>query len=144
MGDVYRAHDESCNRTVAVKVLPPDLAGDPTFVQRFEREAKAVAALSHPNIVPVYSIGEDCGHRYFAMAHIDGESLEDLIRRKRKLPLRETLHIVAQCLAALEAAHNKGLIHRDIKPGNVLLQRTRGGLTWSTLGWCGRSARRRA
>lgn len=123
MGDVYRAHDEAVDRIVAIKVLPADLAGDPHFVERFRREAQALAKLSHPHIVPVYTIDEDQGHVYFAMQFIDGESLDRRLRRVGKLPLATALDILVPCLEALQAAHDQQLIHRDIKPGNVLIQK---------------------
>ncbi|HTN76758.1 MAG TPA: serine/threonine-protein kinase, partial [Pirellulaceae bacterium] len=120
MGDVYRAHDETFDRIVAIKVLPADLAEDESFVHRFQREAKAIAGLSHPHIVPVYEIDQVDGCCYFAMQLVEGESLERRLRRVKQLSLDETLRIISACLSALETAHAKGLIHRDIKPGNLL------------------------
>jgi len=123
MGDVYRGYDESLERPVAVKVLPPELARQEDYVRRFQAEATAAAKLSHANVVPVYSIGEDAGHHFFAMEFIEGGTLSDRLKQERSLPLQQTLRIVEQCLAGLQAAHGHGLIHRDIKPGNILLDR---------------------
>jgi hypothetical protein len=126
MGDVYLAHDESLDRPVAVKVLPPELARDESFVERFHAEAAAAAKVVHPNIVPVYSIGQDAGHHFFAMQLVEGESLAERLARQQQLPCDEALKIVRQCLAGLEAIHAQGLIHRDIKPSNVLIDRRTG------------------
>ena len=121
MGDVYQAYEESLDRHVAIKVLPPELARHEDFVRRFRAEAAAVAKLVHPNVVQIHSIGEESGHHYFAMQFVSGESLADMLKRRGRLPLEETLAIVEQCLAGLKAAHDRGLIHRDVKPGNILL-----------------------
>ncbi len=126
MGDVYRGYDESLEREVAIKVLPSELARDEDYVRRFHAEAKAAAKVAHPNVVPVYYSGEDAGHHFFAMQFVEGESLSQRMQRHGRLPVDETLQIVAQCLAGLQAAHDHGLIHRDVKPGNVLLDRKTG------------------
>jgi serine/threonine protein kinase/formylglycine-generating enzyme required for sulfatase activity len=126
MGDVYQGYDESLDRYVAIKVLPPEFARDEDFVRRFHAEATAAARIAHPNVVPVYFSGEDAGHHFFAMQFIEGESLSQRLACKRRLPLAETLSIAEHCLAGLEAAHAEGLIHRDIKPGNILLDRRSG------------------
>jgi formylglycine-generating enzyme required for sulfatase activity/predicted Ser/Thr protein kinase len=126
MGDVYKGYDETLNRPVAVKVLPAELARDAEFVRRFRAEASAAAKIVHPNIVPVHFIGEDAGRHFFAMQFVDGESLEVELRRRARFPVEEALEIVEQCLAGLEAAHRRGLIHRDVKPGNILLERPSG------------------
>ena len=123
MGDVYKAYDPSLDRVVALKVLPADLARDREFVQRFKSEAAAVARLSHPNIVPVYCTGEEAGRHFFAMQYVEGESLATLLQRQPCLPLDRSLEIAEQCLGGLAAAHAEGLIHRDIKPGNILIER---------------------
>ena len=121
MGDVYKAHDESLDRLVAIKVLPPQLARDREFVRRFHAEAAAIARLIHPHVVQVHSIGEDQGHHYFVMQFVDGDSLAQRLQRHRRLDVDEALAIFEQCLTGLGAAHDEGLIHRDIKPGNILL-----------------------
>ncbi|MHC4993132.1 MAG: protein kinase domain-containing protein, partial [Planctomycetota bacterium] len=112
MGEVYRAHDPRLGRDVALKILPAEVAGDPSRRQRFEIEARAVAALSHPNIVPVYDVGED----YIVSELVDGETL-----RGAKFRLRKTLDIAAQIASGMAAAHAAGIVHRDLKPDNVLL-----------------------
>ena len=121
MGAVYKARQVSMNRRVALKLLPPNLARDEKFVQRFEREARAAGALSHPNIVAGIDVGEADGFRYFAMEYVEGESVADRIGREDRLPPREAARIAAQIADALAHAHANGLIHRDIKPGNILL-----------------------
>jgi serine/threonine protein kinase len=120
MGDVFKAYEESLDRYVAIKVLPADLARHEDFVRRFRSEALAVAKLIHPNVVQIHTFGEDAGRYYFAMQFIRGESLADCLNRRR-LTIEETLSIVEQALAGLAAAHKRGLIHRDVKPGNILL-----------------------
>ncbi|HWC88636.1 MAG TPA: protein kinase, partial [Pirellulales bacterium] len=126
MGDVFKAIDEGLQRVVAIKVLPAELARHPDFVRRFRAEATAIARLVHPNVVQVFACGEDAGHHYFVMQFVPGESLAGLLARRAKLAIDETLPIIAQCLAGLAAAHAQGLIHRDIKPGNILLDHEHG------------------
>jgi predicted Ser/Thr protein kinase len=121
MGDVYKGYEASLDRYVAIKVLPATLARDEDFIRRFQAEATAVARLSNPHVVSIYFIGEDAGHHFFAMQFIEGESLGQRLARNRRLPVDEATAIIRQCLAGLEAAHAHGLIHRDVKPGNVLL-----------------------
>ena len=123
MGDVYKAYDEPLERTVAIKVLPSEFNRHEDFLRRFRVEATAIAKLAHPNVVQIYFTGEDDGHHYFAMQYVDGESLADLLSRRGRLGVDEALPIVEQCLAGLGAAHEIGLIHRDVKPGNILLDR---------------------
>ena len=122
MGDVYKGYDESLRRHVAVKVLPAELARDEDFVRRFHDEATAAAKIAHPNIVPVYFSGQDSGHHFFAMQLVEGESLAERLGRCGSLSTREALEIGEQCLAGLGAAHGQGLIHRDVKPGNILME----------------------
>lgn len=121
MGDVYRGRDGRLQRDVAIKVLPPDLARQPEFVARFYAEASAAAKIVHPHVIPIYFIGEDHDHHFFAMQFVRGESLGELLARRRRLSLRETLDIAAQVVSGLAAAHRQCLVHRDIKPGNILL-----------------------
>jgi formylglycine-generating enzyme required for sulfatase activity/predicted Ser/Thr protein kinase len=121
MGVVYKGYDPTLDRQVAIKVLPPELARDEDCVRRFHSEATAAAKVSHPGIVPVHFIGQEDDHHFFAMQFVEGESLAGLLARFHRLSVDEALRTIEQCLAALEAAHAQGLIHRDIKPGNILL-----------------------
>jgi len=121
MARVYLAHDRVLNREVAVKVLNPALAADPLFVERFRREAQAAAALNHPNIVTIYDTGATDDTYYIVMEYVRGPNLKERIRERGPLPERDALAIGAQVAAALGAAHAHHLIHRDIKPHNVLL-----------------------
>ena len=126
MGVVYRAHDEKLKRTVAVKVLPPELAYRRDIRARFVREAETAARLSHPNIVPIHSVGEADDLVYFVMGYIDGESLAVRIKRRGRLSMEEARRIMRETSDALSAAHQQGVIHRDVKPDNILLEGTRG------------------
>ena len=122
MGEVYRARDTRLGREVALKVLPMDLADDLTRRRRFEQEARAVAALNHPNVVSVYDVGDENGVHYLVTELVDGESLRKIIG-SRPLPLRTALDIAAQVAEGLAAAHAAGIIHRDLKPANIVLTR---------------------
>jgi serine/threonine-protein kinase len=123
MAMVYRAQDTLLNRAVALKILYPELSEDPLFVERFRREAQAAANLSHPNIVPVFDWGED-GETYFiVMELVDGVSLAEMLRNSVTLTAARSAQIVAQVAAALGYAHRSGVVHRDVKPGNILITR---------------------
>lgn len=126
MGDVYRGYDERLERTVAIKVLPRELARQQAFVDRFTSEARAVAKLTHPHIVPIYQIGEEQEHHYFAMQYIAGGSLTDLLKTNGKLPPQSAVQLISQVVAGLAHAHEQGLVHRDIKPGNILIDHLSG------------------
>jgi serine/threonine-protein kinase len=126
MGVVYRARDERLKRRVAVKVLPPELAFQADIRARFTREAETAARLSHPHIVPIYSVGEGDGLVYFIMGYVDGESLGARLKRRGSLPAEEARRIMKETADALSAAHSLSVIHRDIKPDNILLEGTRG------------------
>ena len=126
MGVVYRAHDEKLKRTVAVKVLPPELAYRRDIRARFVREAETAARLSHPNIVPIHAVGEANDLVYFVMGYVDGESLAVRLKRRGRLSLEESRRIMRETSDALAAAHQQGVIHRDVKPDNILLEGTRG------------------
>jgi serine/threonine protein kinase len=121
MGVVYRARETALNRPVAIKLLNDASASDPELRHRFEREARLMAALDHPNVIPVYAAGEHDGHLYLVMRYVDGTDLQQQLRTQGKLTAEEAAVIVAQVGSALDAAHARGLVHRDIKPANVLL-----------------------
>ncbi|GAA3411828.1 Stk1 family PASTA domain-containing Ser/Thr kinase [Streptosporangium vulgare] len=121
MATVYLALDVRLDRTVAVKVMHRSLAEDPAFVRRFIGEAKSVASLSHPNVVHVFDQGTDGDNVYLSMEYVPGRTLRDVLRARGRLPAREALEVMIPVLAALGAAHQSGLIHRDVKPENVLL-----------------------
>ena len=126
MGVVYRATDLRLRRTVAIKVLPPDLAFRPETRARFLREAEMAAQLSHPNIVPIFSVDEKSGIVYFVMAYVDGESLGERIEREPRPPLDLVRRVLRDVADALDYAHRRGVVHRDIKPDNILLDRETG------------------
>ena len=121
MAQVYRAMDRQLDRPVALKVLFPELSVDKTFVERFRREAQAAANLSHPNIVPVFDWGEDDGTYFIVMEFVDGRPLSAVLRDPQRLPPGQIAQIGASVAAALAFAHRHGVVHRDVKPGNVLI-----------------------
>jgi tRNA A-37 threonylcarbamoyl transferase component Bud32 len=121
MGVVYRARDLRLKRTVALKLMAPELAADERFRERFEREAELAMSLEHPNVVPIHDAGEVDGRLYLVMRFVEGTDLRALLRAEGALEPRRALTIVAQIAHALDAAHAKGLVHRDVKPSNVLL-----------------------
>ena len=121
MANVYLAHDTILNRDVAVKVLRGDLADDEKFIRRFQREAIAASSLTHPNIVEIYDVGEDDGNYYIVMEYVDGKTLKNLIKKRGALTLPEVVDIMLQLTSAIACAHESFIIHRDIKPQNVLI-----------------------
>jgi serine/threonine-protein kinase len=123
MGDVYKARDARLDRTVAIKVLPASLAADPQFKERFDREAKAISALDHPNICALYDVGEQDGMSYLVLQYLEGETLEARLK-KGQLPLDQALQYGIQITAALDQAHRSGIVHRDLKPGNIMLTKS--------------------
>ncbi|HEY1538235.1 MAG TPA: serine/threonine-protein kinase, partial [Solirubrobacteraceae bacterium] len=121
MGIVYRATELALSRRVALKVVAPEGVADPAFAERFGREVRLAASIDHPNVVPVYGAGEENGRLYLVMRYVDGTDLHALIRRAGRLEPARAAAIVAQVAAGLDAAHVAGLVHRDVKPANVLL-----------------------
>ncbi len=123
MGAVYLARDHSLDRKVAIKVLHPSRSGDDSLVRRFEREAKAAARLSHPNIVSVYAVGSEKGLPYIVMEYVDGIPLDQWMAREGAMDWRRAMTLCGQVASALHCAHTKGVVHRDIKPANILMDR---------------------
>ena len=123
MGEVYRARDTRLNRTVAIKVLPTGLARDPERRKRFEREAQAVSSLNHPHICTLHDVGSQDEVDFLVMEYIEGETLAQRLK-KGALPLDQVLRYAVEIAGALDAAHRKGVIHRDLKPGNIMLTRS--------------------
>ena len=119
MGEVYLARDPRLDRTVALKILPGDLAVDPDRMLRFEREAKAASALNHPNVATIYDVGESDGIHFIVMEHVEGETIA--ARIGRPLTPSEVVDVAVQAADALDVAHAKGITHRDIKPANLML-----------------------
>ncbi len=126
MGLVFRATDRTLGRTVALKVIAPDAAGNPVFRARFERECRVAAAIDHPHVVQIYHAGQDEGLLYLTMRYVDGTDLRRLLRRENRLDPSRAVAIAGQIAGALDEAHALGLVHRDVKPGNVLLAQRSG------------------
>ncbi|HET9319325.1 MAG TPA: protein kinase [Bryobacteraceae bacterium] len=123
MGEVYRARDTRLDRTVAIKVLPEHLSSNPQLRERFEREAKAISSLSHPHICPLYDVGQQDGVDFLVMEHLEGETLAHRLK-KGPLAAEQVLQYAIQITDALDTAHRHGVIHRDLKPGNIMLTKT--------------------
>ncbi|MFM8927612.1 MAG: serine/threonine-protein kinase [Rhodoluna sp.] len=121
MGEVWQAQDEVILRQVAIKILKQQYLGDPDFLERFRTEAKHAAMINHDGIANVYDYGEDEGSAYLVMELVPGESLSSILEREKTLPEQQVISIIAQTALALDAAHREGLVHRDIKPGNLLI-----------------------
>ena len=121
MAVVYKAVDQRLDRVVALKVLLPQLTADPKFVQRFQREASMAGRLTHANIVTIYDVGQDQGRYFIAMQFLEGQTLQDMISRRGALPLRQAHSILKPVASALDYAHSRGVVHRDIKPTNIIV-----------------------
>src|SRR5436305_5760934 len=121
MSSVFRAHDRQLERRVALKVLHEHYAADPEYLERFRREARAVARLSHPNIVTVIDRGDDDGRQFIVFEYVEGENLKELVLRSGRLPVRRAVELALPVADGLAFAHQEGLVHRDVKPQNVLL-----------------------
>ena len=121
MGEVWKAHDPIILRDVAIKILKPEYMGDPGFLERFRTEAKHAARVNHEGIANVFDYGEDSGSAFLVMELVPGDSLAKILEERKYLPPSEVLDIVAQTARALYAAHQEGLVHRDVKPGNLLI-----------------------
>ena len=121
MGEVYLARDPRLGREVALKVLPSDLGSSPQRRERFLREARSVSALNHPNITTIHEIGEADSRDYIAFEHVDGRTLEAILREGGGLPLERLLDLTLPIAEALQYAHGKGIVHRDLKPANVMV-----------------------
>ena len=117
----YRARDLQTKQTVAIKVLREEYTKDTEFVSRFDREAKAMQRVRHNNIVEVYAVGNDYGIPYIVMEYIDGPTLKDILRMRGKLPVRQCIQIMLNLCEAIQTAHDNGVIHRDLKPHNILV-----------------------
>ena len=121
MSTVYRAHDRLLERKVALKILHQRFNDDAEYVERFRREARAVAQLAHPNIVTVIDRGEDAGRQFIVFEYVDGDDLKQLIDRVGPLPIDKVVELGLEIASALAFAHERGIVHRDVKPQNVLL-----------------------
>src|SRR6266478_9019827 len=123
MGEVYRALDTRLDRAIAIKILPDHLSQNPEAQQRFEREARAISSLNHPNICTLHDVGHQDGTDYLVMEYLEGETLADRLA-KGPLPLEQTLRYGIEIADALDRAHRQGIVHRDLKPGNVMLTKS--------------------
>src|ERR1700687_1047488 len=123
MGEVYRARDTRLDRTVAIKILPAHLSDDPEAKQRFDREARTISSLNHPNICTLHDVGHQDGIDYLVMEYLEGETLADRLR-KGPLPVEQVLKYGIEVCEGLEKAHLSGVVHRDLKPGNIMLTKT--------------------
>ncbi len=133
MGDVYLANQVSLDREVAIKTLKKEIARKEDFVKRFYREAKSMAKLDHPNVVRCYSVGEESGIHFVAIEYVDGQSMQDWMDRLGKLSVSDAMHVILCCADGLKHAHDAGLIHRDVKPDNILVTK-RGQVKVADLG----------
>jgi eukaryotic-like serine/threonine-protein kinase len=133
MGEVYKAKDTRLERTVAIKVLPSHVSSDPALRERFEREARTIAALNHPHICTLYDVGRESGMEFLVLEYLEGQTLADRLT-KGALPLDQALTFAIQIADALDKAHRAGIVHRDLKPGNIMLTKS-GRSRGSQLPW---------
>ena len=124
MGAVYQAHDKELERQVAIKVIRADMAANPEILQRFKQELILARQITHKNVIRIFDLGQADGIKFITMEYIEGENLQGVLRRKKKLEPAEAANILAQVCRALEAAHNEGVIHRDLKPQNIMLDKS--------------------
>ena len=124
MGKVYKAYDKELERTVALKLVRPELASDPASMKRFKQELLLASRISHKNILRIHDLGDVDGNKFISMTYVEGEDLWDVIKREGRLPLDRTVAIMKRLCSALEAAHGEGVVHRDLKPRNILIDRT--------------------
>src|ERR1700761_9390834 len=122
MSIVYRAENPRLGNVVALKLLAPDLAGDDVFRARFLEESRIAAGLNHPNVVPIHDSGSSDGLLYIVMRCVDGTDLRQMLKKRGRLPPETALFLLSQAARALDAAHRRGLVHRDVKPGNLLVE----------------------
>src|SRR5690349_13511344 len=127
MGAVYLAEEVASGHRVALRLLAPELARDERFRQRFLRESQVALSLDHPHVVPTVAAGEEDGQLYLAMAHVEGPDLRQLLRREQRLDPERAPEVITQAGSGLDAAHEAGLVHRDVKPGNLLIAEDSGG-----------------
>jgi serine/threonine protein kinase len=123
MGEVYSARDTRLDREVAIKVLPSHLSSDPALRERFDREARAISKLNHPNVCTLYDVGHQDGIDFIVMEYLEGETLADALMRG-PLPLRQVYRYAREIADALDKAHRLGIVHRDLKPGNIMLTKS--------------------
>ena len=126
MGVVYKATDPQLDRLVAIKMMTGGYDDDPDLLKRFYREAQATASLQHPNIVTVYNLGDQDGSPYMVMQYLEGESRDAIISARRPLPVLEKIQIILDTCRGLSYAHERGIVHRDIKPGNIMVSKDGG------------------
>ena len=122
MANVYLGQDTILDRKVAIKILRGDLANDEKFIRRFQREALSASSLSHPNIVEMYDVGEDNGNYYIVMEYIEGKTVKQLLKKRGKLTISEAVDIMLQLTEGMSEAHDSYIIHRDIKPQNIMIR----------------------